>query len=236
MFTLFYRNTRLLILTIILICVWGISSYFTLPRLEDPELVSRNAVVKTFYPGADAERVEALVTEKIEDKLTEIEEIDNYSSTSRSGSSIINIELQDSVTKEQVDSVWTRVRNKLDEVKVELPTNIREPELEEIKVKAYALITALTWQQDDQPNYGILHRQAEVFKERLEQISETEEVEIFGDPDEEIVVEINPQALASYNLTARELSQQIAQSDSKIAAGQLRSVDYRINCCSRHFN
>ncbi len=225
MFTLFYRNTRLLILTIILICVWGISSYFTLPRLEDPELVSRNAVVKTFYPSTDAERVEALVTEKIEDKLTEIEEIDNYSSTSRSGSSIINIELQDSVTKEQVDSVWTRVRNKLDEVKAELPNNIREPELEEIKVKAYALITALTWQQDDQPNYGILRRQAEVFQERLEQIPGTEEVEIFGDPDEEIVVEINPQALASYNLTARELSQQIAQSDSKIAAGQLRSND-----------
>ena len=225
MFTLFYRNTRLLILTIILICVWGISSYFTLPRLEDPELVSRNAVVKTFYPGADAERVEVLVTEKIEDKLTEIEEIDKYRSTSRTGSSIINIELQDSLTKEQVDSVWTRVRNKLDEVKVELPNNIREPELEEIKVKAYALIAALTWQQDDQPNYGILRRQAEVFKERLEQIPGTEEVEIFGDPDEEILVEIAPQVLASYNLTAQELSQQIAQSDSKTAAGQLRSKD-----------
>ena len=225
MFTLFYRNTRLLILTIILIGVWGISSYFTLPRLEDPELVSRTAVVKTFYPGADAERVEALLTEKIEDKLTEIEEIDNYRSTSRTGSSIINIELQDSVTEEQVDSVWARVRNKLDEVNVELPTNIREPELEEIKAKAYALITALTWQQNDRPNYGILRRQAEVFKERLEQISGTEEVEIFGAPDEEIVVEINPQVLASYNLTARELSQQIAQSDSKIAAGQLRNND-----------
>lgn len=45
MFTLFYRNTRFLILTIILICVWGISSYFALPRLEDPELVSRFAIV-----------------------------------------------------------------------------------------------------------------------------------------------------------------------------------------------
>ena len=225
MLTLFYRNTRLLILTIILICVWGISSYFILPRLEDPELGSRVAVVKTFYPGADPKRVEALVTEKIEEKLTEIEEIDIYRSISRTGSSIISIDLQESVPLEQVDSIWTRVRNKLDEVNVELPSNIREPELEEIKVKAYALITALTWQQNARPNYGILRRQAEVFKERLEQISGTEEVEIFGAPDEEIVVEINPQVLASYNLTARELSQQIAQSDSKIAAGQLRNND-----------
>lgn len=223
MFTLFYRNTRLLILTLILIFVWGTSSYFTLPRLEDPELISRNAIVKTFFPGADAERVEALVTEKIEDKLTEIEEIDNYTSTSRAGSSIISIELQDTITKKQVDAIWTRVRNKLDEVQVELPSNTTEPELEEIKIKAYALITAFTWEQNDQPSYGILRRQAEVFKERLETISGTEEIEIFGAPQEEIIVEIDPQALASYNLTVAQLSQQIAQSDSKIAAGQLRN-------------
>jgi multidrug efflux pump subunit AcrB len=222
MFTLFYRNTRLLILTIILIAVWGISSYFALPRLEDPELVSRFAIVKTFFSGADAERVENLVTEKIENKLTEIEEIDQYSSTSRAGSSIIQIDLKDSVSKQKVDAVWSRVRNKIDEVQVELPANITEPELEAGKVKAYALIAGLTWQQDDQANYGILRRQAEIFKERLESIAGTEEVELLGDPDEEIIVEINPQALASYNLSATELSQQIAQSDSKIAAGQLR--------------
>ena len=156
MFTLFYRNTRLLILTIILIFVWGISSYFTLPRLEDPELVSRNAVVKTFFPGADAERVEVLVTEKIEDKLTEIEEIDNYRSTSRAGSSIINIKVKDNISKQEVNTVWSRVRNKLDEVNNELPSNIIDPELEELKVKAYALIVGLTWQQDDKTNYAIL--------------------------------------------------------------------------------
>ncbi|MEM8832619.1 MAG: efflux RND transporter permease subunit, partial [Cyanobacteria bacterium P01_G01_bin.19] len=82
MFTLFYRNARLLILTIILIFVWGVSSYLALPRLEDPELVSRNATIKTFFPGADAARIEALITDKIEDKLIEIEEIKDYSSTS----------------------------------------------------------------------------------------------------------------------------------------------------------
>ena len=87
------------------------------------------------------------------------------------------------------------------------------------------MIAGLTWQQDDRPNYGILRRQAEIFKERLERISGTEEVEILGDPQEEIVVEINPQTLASYDLTARELSQQIAQTDTKISAGQLRSQD-----------
>ena len=180
MFTLFYRNTRLLILTIILIFVWGISSYFALPRLEDPELVSRNATVKTFLLGADAARIEALITDKIEDKFTEIEEIKDYSSTSSSGSSIIIIELKDEIQKYKVDSIWSRVQNKIDEVKSELPTGASEPELEKIKIKAYALITALTW-QDDRPNYAILNRQAEVLKDRIQGIAGTEEVELYGD-------------------------------------------------------
>ncbi|MEM9273824.1 MAG: efflux RND transporter permease subunit, partial [Cyanobacteria bacterium P01_F01_bin.143] len=94
MFTLFYRNLRLLILTIILICVWGASSYFALPRLEDPELVNRVATVKTFLPVAKAERIDALITEKIEDELIEISEIYRYESTSSTGISIITIELK----------------------------------------------------------------------------------------------------------------------------------------------
>ena len=223
MFTLFYRNSRLLILTIILICVWGISSYFALPRLEDPELVSRNATVKTFLPGSDAARIEALITEKIEDKLTEIEEIKNYSSTSSSGSSIITIELEERVQKEEVDIIWSRVQNQLDEARSQLPAKASEPELEQVKVKAYALITALTWQQDDRPNYGILNRQAEVLKERIQGVAGTEEVELFGDRDEEISVEIEPTAIASYNLSVADISRQIEQSDSKVSAGLLRN-------------
>ena len=222
MFT-FYRNTRLLILTIVLIFVWGISSYLTLPRLEDPELTSRNATVKTFLPGADAARVETLITEKIEDKLTEIEEIKYYSSTSSSGSSIIQIELGDRVQKKEVDTIWSRVRNQIDEIKFELPPGATEPDLEEVKIKAYALITALTWQQDDKPNYAILNRQAEVLKDRIQGIAGTEEVELFGDRLEEILVEIEPEAIASYNLSVADISRQIEQSDSKVSAGLLRN-------------
>lgn len=217
MFTLFYRNSRLLILTIILICVWGLSSFFALPRLEDPELVSRNATVKTFLPGADAARIEALITEKIEDKFTEIEEIKDYSSTSSLGSSIIIIELEDRVKKAEVDTIWSRVQNQIDEVKSELPTGASEPELEKIKIKAYALITALIWQQDDRPNYAILNRQAEVLKDRIQGVAGTEEVELYGDRDEEILVEIEPEAIASYNLTVADISRQIQQSDGIVA-------------------
>jgi multidrug efflux pump subunit AcrB len=50
MFNLFYRNTQLLILTILLIVIWGMSAFITLPRMEDPELVQRFGTVTTFSP------------------------------------------------------------------------------------------------------------------------------------------------------------------------------------------
>ena len=221
MFTFLYRNTRLLALTIILILVWGISSYFALPRLEDPELVSRNAVIKTFISGADANRVEALITNKIEDKLTEIKEINNYQSTSSARSSIISVELEDSTQKDEVDKIWGQVQNKIDRVKLELPQTASEPELEKIKVKAFALITSIVWQQDDNPNYSILNRQAEVLKERLSSIPGTEEVKLFGLQPEEVLVELDRGAVASYNLSVSDISRQIEQSDSKVSAGRI---------------
>lgn len=220
---LFYRNFRLLILTVVLIVIWGLTSYQALPRREDPESVSRIALVKTFFPGASAERVEVLITEKIEEEISEIEEIKNYESTSRTGTSIINIELLDRVKRDEADVVWSRVRDKLRDVQPELPQGVTEPELEEAEVKAYALLAALFWEQDDLPNYAILNRRAKSLEDELRAIDGTEKVETFGAPDEEITVEVNSSDLAALGLTAQDLSRQIQQSDSKIAAGQLRS-------------
>ncbi|MEO0520789.1 MAG: efflux RND transporter permease subunit, partial [Cyanobacteria bacterium P01_A01_bin.116] len=94
----FYTNTRLLILTIVLLLAWGLLSFQGLPRQEDPELVSRVAVVQTAFPGADAQRVEALVTEVIESELSELQEIAVLSSDSRAGFSAITVELSETIT------------------------------------------------------------------------------------------------------------------------------------------
>ncbi|NES88059.1 MULTISPECIES: efflux RND transporter permease subunit [Okeania] len=223
MTTLFYRNFRLLILAILVILTWGISAFFTLPRLEDPELVSRQAFVTTFLPGADAERVEALVTEKIEEELSEIEEIKTYESDSRAGSSIIDIELLDSVEEADADAVWLRIRERLNRAAPELPVGASPPRLEEVEVKAYALIAALIWEQDSEPNYAIINRLSELLKDEFLGLSGTEKVDIFGKQNEEIIVEIDQVQLASIGLTPQQLSTQIQQSDAKVSAGIMRS-------------
>ncbi|PSN17382.1 acriflavine resistance protein B [filamentous cyanobacterium CCP5] len=217
---LFYRNRQLLLLTLLLIVVWGLSAFFTLPRLEDPEIVQRFATITTFLPGATPERVETLVTEKLEDKLLELEEIDFLESTSSTGVSVIAIELKETVR--QVGPVWAQVRSKVDDAVPELPSTATEPEYIEGSTKANALIAGLTWELPGTPNYVILGRLAEQLEDRIRAIPSTDKLELFGVPDEEIRVTIAPADLARLGLTADSLSQQIAASDAKVSAGQLR--------------
>lgn len=218
---LYYRNRRLLVLTIALILVAGSAAYQSLPRLEDPELIARNSIVTTRVPGGDAERVESLVTEKIEDELFDIEEIKTLESTSRAGISIIEVELKDEVV--DTNEVWSRIRDKLDDVEPELPADALEPELEETDVRGYAMIAALTWQRDDAPSYAVLRRLAEGLEDRFRGIRGTENVELFGEPDEEITVEVDHARLASMGLTVDDVATQLGQSDSKVSAGLMRN-------------
>ena len=218
---LFYRNRQLLLLSLVLIVVWGLSAFLTLPRLEDPEIVQRFARVTTFLPGATPERVETLVTEKIEDRLFELEEIESLRSTSGTGISVITIELKDTIP--DVDPVWAKVRSKVDDAVPELPADATVPEYADSSTKASALIVGLTWTHPDAPNYAILGRLAATLEDRLRAIPGTETVDIFGEPDEEIRVDIAAAELSRLGLSAAALSQQIAASDAKVSAGQFRS-------------
>ena len=214
-----YSDLRLLILTICVIVAWGISSFQVLPRMEDPNLSQRSAFISTTFPGANARRVESLVTEIIEQELFEISELKNVASTSRVGSSVIFIELKDEVT--DVDEAWSLVRDKVSDVIPQLPSEASEPQYEDIEARANTLITALVWNLDREPNYAILNRIGQQFEEILRSLAGTEKVEVFGVPQEEIVVEVNDSDLAALGLTTEELSQQIRSSDAKVAAGQL---------------
>ncbi|NEQ47320.1 MAG: efflux RND transporter permease subunit [Leptolyngbya sp. SIOISBB] len=222
----FFTNIRLLILTIILILGWGLSSYQGLPRQEDPELVARTAVVTTAFPGASAERVEALVTTVLEEELSEIEEIDVLSSTSRVGFSSVSIELVDTVNHAQ--PIWSKVRDEMDDAAARFPAEALVPELEETNIKGYTLIASLTWNLPDDPNYAVLRRYAEALAVIMRGVEGTEEVEFFGSPDEEILVAIDAAELVGVGLSPPQLAQQISLSDAKVSAGQLRSPEQNV--------
>lgn len=222
---LFYQFPRLTILAMGFILVTGISAFTNLPRQEDPTMTERFGYVETYLPGATAERVETLITEKIENGLREIPEVKTISSVTRSGYSYVNVELFDSVEADEVDLVWTEIRDKVSDLEGELPTRASKPYVEPRGPVAVTLAIAIT---SDITPISVLERIATELRTRVASLPGTKETEIYGEPLQEILVEVDPQALARTNLSLPQLMQVINQSDTKVAAGELESDDYSL--------
>ncbi len=223
--TLFFRNRYLLALSIIVILVGGLSAIVSLPRLEDPRIVNRNPIIITAVPGASAERVETLVTEVLEKALKEVAAIKDIESNSLAGVSIIAVELQDSVTAAENQQIFSEIRDKIGDAQPHLPPEAKVPVIDDKRdPAAFTLIVAIRWSQDSRAELGILNRLAEDLSDRIRNVPGTQLVRLYGEPEEEITVTVDPAALAALGLSAREVAALIAAADSKSPAGVLRGA------------
>ncbi|MEM9016026.1 MAG: efflux RND transporter permease subunit [Verrucomicrobiota bacterium] len=222
---IFFDNRYLLALVSIVTLVAGFSALNGLPRQEDPVITNRGATILTVFPGASADRVEALVTEKIEDELDEIEEIKRLDTTSRAGISVVSVELIDAITKETVEPVHSEIRDALADAAANFPPDVLPPDYDDKRgAVATTLIAALRWTDPEKgaDSLGILSRQGEELADRLRRIPGTEVVRLYGQPREEIQVTVDSEALAERSLTPREVANALRRADVKVPAGQLR--------------
>ncbi|MEO0423851.1 MAG: efflux RND transporter permease subunit [Pseudomonadota bacterium] len=222
----FYNNPLLRGLTLLIVSMAGLAALGELPRLEDPRITQRFARISTLLPGATAERVEALVTEPLEDLLDEIDEIKDVTSTSRANVSSILVELDDSVTRSTNQDIFAEIRAKLRDAASVLPAQATAPVLDDKRgAVGYGVVVAVRWAQGhpEAEDLGILGRTAQRLADRLRLLPGTELVRFYGAPDEEITVLVDPQAIAASGLSVAEVAQRIDQADAKSAAGRLRS-------------
>ncbi len=215
----FVKNGRLMSLAIILLIVSGLGALSTMPRMEDPRMQNRNASVLTRLPGASAERIEVLITEKIEQKLRKIPEIKHITSVSRPGISAVKLELLDEVTNST--PVWSRVRDLLNDVTPQLPQNTIAPTLEDDRSYAYTQLIALNWQGNGPSDIASLGRYANDLQSQLRTVTGTDIVTIFGQGKEEVLVEIDQGLNSQLKLSSTLIAQKIQRSDAKVSAGQL---------------
>lgn len=216
---LFHRRPRLLFLVVSLILVAGASAFAVLPRAEDPSLKGRVARVLTRLPGASPERVEALVTEKIERELREVAPIRLLRSESRREVSLVTIELEDTV--DAPAEIWTLVRKEIEDAERLLPPEASEPDFEPLEIRAFTLLVSLTWTGQGPPPRGPLRRLAEGLRDHLRRVPGTEDVELAGAVGEEIQVELSPTTLSALGLSAGDVAQAVAGRDAKVGAGQV---------------
>jgi len=222
---LFFQNRHLLVLTALMILVGGAAALFSLPRLEDPILTNRYPQVTTVYPGATAERVEALVTDVIEEQLNEVPEIKKIDSTSASGVSIIAIELREDIGAGQIEEVFSKIRDRLAEASQQFPAGVGTPSFDDKKNPvAFSMILRVLWPEGGDQGIGVIGRQAEELADRLRNLPGTEVVRLYGAPEEEVVVSLDPTESVALGLTPVDVAEAISNADAKAPAGSISGV------------
>ena len=226
--TLTFRHPRLVALIILVLVSAGLSSFLSLGRQEDPTITNLFATITTQFPGADPERVEALVTAEIEDELRKIAEIDTVSSVSRSGVSVVSVELLETLDEATIEQVWSEARDAVEAARSQFPAGVQAPNFDAEGISAYSAVIAVTATMDDLP-LSLVARHAEALGDRLRTIPATRAVDLFGMPDEEVLIRVDPVKAAALGLSAADISRRVTQADGKVQSGRLQGeVDLTI--------
>lgn len=219
------ENGRLISLMIALLIVAGFGAISSLPRMEDPEITNRFASVITHYPGASAERVEALVTEVLESELRRLEELKLVQSTSRPGISVIQLELKDDVI--ETAPVWSRARDLIADAKGLLPQSAQNTTLDDQLGYANTAILGVVWRGNGVVRTDMLNRYAKELQSRLRLLSGTDFVNLYGQPAEEILVQLDGNKVNQLQLSAKTIAQILQNADAKVSAGEINNQQFR---------
>ena len=214
-----FDDGRALVLTILLVVVAGIAALLTMPTAEDPRITNRSAVILTPLPGASAERVERLVTQRIEDAMRELPDVDEVSSTSRVGLSSVSVVLRDEVTDSA--AAFSEARDALADVVPALPSAAGDPRFVDERGYAFTILAALVWTADEPADPLILRRTALELQSRLRDVPGTDYTDVRGVGDEEVAVTLRGDVAQSLGLSERDVASLLARADAKGTAGQL---------------
>ncbi|HQV31638.1 MAG TPA: efflux RND transporter permease subunit, partial [Calditrichia bacterium] len=193
------------------------------PRDEDPGFTIRTAMVTTVFPGASPERVEKLVTDKLEEEIREMPEIDFIASQSKPGISIIFVNIKESY--KAMRPIWDNLRRKVQAAQQALPDNIQGPFVNDEFGDVFGTMIALT---GEGYTYRELKEIADDCRNDLLLIEEIAKIDIAGDQEERIFVEFNGATLAQQGISPGQLRQILASRNIIFPGGEIFTRDEQI--------
>ncbi|MFO7598463.1 MAG: efflux RND transporter permease subunit, partial [Candidatus Desulfacyla sp.] len=202
-------------MALLLILIFGIYAYRSMPRFLDPDITIGEGIIVTICPGFSPEEMENLVTKKIEDELKGISEIRRFESSSYESTSKIHVYFNTRLSNYEIDQAMQEVRNAVDRVD-DLPEEAKVPIVLEIDVAIFPVcMVGLSGQVPMMQLQDIARDVADTF----ENIKGVSEVDIVGEREPEIWIELNPRRMSAYGISVPEAAQAIADRTRNLPGG-----------------
>ena len=217
-----FRYRPVVLLATVLALVYGAFSYFSLPAREDPEILVREAVITTEYPGLSAEQVEEMITKPLEASVRMVGEVEEIRSTSMRGRSIIHVVIHDRFF--DLDQIWDEVRERLEAARPELPEGVGEPTMND-DFGDVAVVTAALTSSDFSQAEEL--QMAEHIRAELYGIEGVRKIELIGVQPERIFVELPVERMAELGLSPQGLADQLEKRNILPPGGVIESAEQR---------
>ena len=204
------NNSRTVIMTLVVVIVGGIYAFISLPKLEDPYITIREAVVVATYPGMPVEQVERLITRPIEEEIRSMGEVDEIKdSTSKVGESLIHVTIKDEVPSENLPATWKLLRNRMADVIPELPEGTIGPMVNDTFGDTSVATIAL-W--SDGFSMAQMHETARQIRERLNLLKGIMKVDLTGVQDERIYLEVTNARITQLGIDLADIGRTVCGS------------------------
>jgi len=203
----------------------GVFSYLNLGREEDPNFTIKTMVISAQWPGASAEEVARQVTDRIEKKLEELDNLDYLRSQTVAGKTTIFVELVPETKAKNVEPTWVRVRNMIGDIKGDFPSGVVGPFFNDRFGDVYGNIYAFT-------SDGLSQRQlrdlVEDARAKVLTVDNIGKVDVIGAQDEAIYLEFSTRQIAALGIDQQSIIKTLQAQNAVTQSGFVNAGPERV--------
>lgn len=215
------NGTSVFILTF-MVLLFGVQSYRDIPKEQYPEIDLPTVYINTPYFGNSATDIENLVTRPIEKELQGLEGLKNILSTSIQDYSVITVEFESGV---DIDDATDKVKDAVDMAKADLPNDLdQDPLVMEVNLSELPIVTVNV--SGDYSN-DELREYAEYLQDKLEALDQVNDVDMKGDLEREVKVDVDLLKMESMEVSFSDIAQAIQTENLTMSGGEIVADDFR---------
>ena len=219
------KNKGIILYFMLLLGIVGIMSYSKLSQSEDPPFTFKVMVVQTYWPGATAQEVATLVTDRIEKELMTTGQYENIRAYSRPGESMVTFIAKDSYRSEQIPDVWYNVRKKVNDIRHQLPNGVQGPFFNDEFGDTFGNIYVLTGKDFD---YAVMKEYADRLQLQLQRVKDVSKVNLVGLQDQKIWIELSNTKAVQLGVPVTAIQEAIQKQNDMAGAGFFETGTDRI--------
>lgn len=207
------------------ILIAGVLAFAQMPKLEDPAVAAKQAMVMIPYPGAGTHEVELKVAQVMEDELRALPNVKKIKTECQNGMATLTVEFQMTVLLKDLEQHFDLLRRKVSDARSKLPQDCYDPIVIDDMMDVYGIFYALT---GDGYTYPELYKYAKLIRRELLAVKGVKRILIAGNRSEVINITLSKDRIARNGILPTQIMASLQSAGKTVNAGSLLNGDDRL--------